>query len=572
MKSIIQKGILVAGLSITSFLTLAQNAQDSVEVIFNETWDEQSFIPKGWTRIPENANWVISTDDGNPQPSVGFGNLPMLQDYSMILMTPEFSIRPGPCFKTWLSFDYKLVTIHNTGNEKVYIDLYQELAWQVTAELTNEKPVDWTRMNILLTEGNAAPIRIRFRAEGANAADIQHWYFDNIKIYTTCNPPAGLAVTGVTDRDVALSWNPPECSGDTTSRWIYWDDRVPADGIGSCPACCIELAARWDTSQVKSFSGMAVTKIAFAPCGAGNANFRARVYKGDKANLMLYDQPVPNPVPDVWNIVELNTPVPIDTTQELWVGLNAELIDGYPLGCDSGPAISGYGDMIYSDGNWAAMSVAYGLDYNWNIEAYIEPVKGKYTPLPTLPQYPCELSEPLSIDSVSHDKTNVPVIFPSYPVTSSILGYNLWRSVSEDTLFQKVNANPIPDHEYTDYTPGYNRYSYKITALFNTGDSTEVESWFSNTVSVNVIAGMALINNNNLSFRPNPASDYLEISSKLPLEEVALRSLAGQTVLVVKNPDDRFIRIDVSGMKPGLYVAKIVIDGETVYQKIAIAR
>ena len=142
MKSIIQKGILVAGLSITSFLTLAQNAQDSVEVIFNETWDEQSFIPKGWTRIPENANWVISTDDGNPQPSVGFGNLPMLQDYSMILMTPEFSIRPGPCFKTWLSFDYKLVTIHNTGNEKVYIDLYQELAWQVTAELTNEKPVD----------------------------------------------------------------------------------------------------------------------------------------------------------------------------------------------------------------------------------------------------------------------------------------------------------------------------------------------------------------------------------------------------------------------------------------------
>ena len=45
--------------------------------------------------------------------------------------------------------------------------------------------------------------------------------------------------------------------------------------------------------------------------------------------------------------------------------------DEFPAGCDTGPAVQGYGDLIKGFGaDWQSMAYAYGFDYNWAIEGY----------------------------------------------------------------------------------------------------------------------------------------------------------------------------------------------------------
>lgn len=75
---------------------------------------------------------------------------------------------------------------------------------------------------------------------------------------------------------------------------------------------------------------------------------------------------------DQWNIIDIASPVPVDITKELWIGLNVIASGGWPVGCDAGPAVVGYGDMIYYNDVWSSLSTNYALDYNWNIQGYIE--------------------------------------------------------------------------------------------------------------------------------------------------------------------------------------------------------
>jgi hypothetical protein len=71
-------------------------------------------------------------------------------------------------------------------------------------------------MHVFLSESSDTVFKVRFRAEGTNSADIKHWYIDNINIYVTCNPPVGLVINDITDRQISMTWHRPECGTDGT--------------------------------------------------------------------------------------------------------------------------------------------------------------------------------------------------------------------------------------------------------------------------------------------------------------------------------------------------------------------
>jgi hypothetical protein len=106
------------------------------------------------------------------------------------------------------------------------------------------------------------------------------------------------------------------------------------------------------------------------------------------------------------------------------------MLSGWPAGCDAGPAVTGYGDMININGVWDAMSTAYGLDYNWNIQGFVE---------------------------TDADYANN---------TSSLLGYNLYRSEDNKITWAKLNTALIADTNYTDHVPDYQEYCYYVTSVF----------------------------------------------------------------------------------------------------------
>ena len=150
------------------------------------------------------------------------------------------------------------------------------------------------------------------------------------------------ASTGTIVNDNHLTWTAPEGGGGGSTHppvWIHWDSGENSDGIGTGGAADFDIAARFDVSQIEEFDGMAVTKVAFFPNEAA-CEYSIRVWQGDMAATLLVDQVVSSPTIGAWNEVELETPVAIDVTQELWFGVRCNTAAGYPAGCDAGPQVS----------------------------------------------------------------------------------------------------------------------------------------------------------------------------------------------------------------------------------------
>lgn len=108
------------------------------------------------------------------------------------------------------------------------------------------------------------------------------------------------------------------------------------------------------------------------PRSDANANFTLKVFKGSDASTLLLSLPLANLDHDEWNVIVLPNPVLIDPDADFWVGFEITQEEGdWPAGIDDGPAVVGKGDMISLDGlTWAPLS-SYGLDYNWNIKAFV---------------------------------------------------------------------------------------------------------------------------------------------------------------------------------------------------------
>ena len=69
------------------------------------------------------------------------------------------------------------------------------------------------------------------------------------------------------------------------------------------------------------------------------------------------------------------------------VGYRCNTQAGYPAGCDAGPQVEGYGNMMYWQNSWTTLTnVNSSLTYNWNIRIYVANAKGEeyelsYAPL-----------------------------------------------------------------------------------------------------------------------------------------------------------------------------------------------
>jgi hypothetical protein len=319
-----------------------------------------------------------------------------------------------------------------------------------------------------------------------------------------------------------VTWNAPENgTGCPDPKWIHWDDGTNADAIGTCAPCFIDVAARWDAAQIGSLDGGAVTKIAFFPASSGTANFRIRLWQGPDAATLLVDQAVPSVIYDEWNIIDVASPVSIDITSDLWIGYDAEFLGGWPLGCDAGPAIAGYGDMLNWGNVWQSMYMAYGLDYNWNIQGYME----------------------ADADYATDDRT--------------LLGYNLYRSEDNKITWAKKNTDLITDTNFTDLVPEYKDYCYYVTSVFSTYGSMTCESDSSNILCAEVVTGIDPLNGERISVYPNPATDFIFVESDLMITSIEILNYVGLTMFTLQHINEKTVEINVENLTAGVYFAKV---------------
>jgi len=168
--------------------------------------------------------------------------------------------------------------------------------------------------------------------------------------------------------DVLVAWEAPGGA----AEWIRWDSGENADAIGLTAGGTFYVASRWEPADLAAYDGLTITKLEYFPNDVGD--YVMQVWTGANAGTLVSSEAVTTPTVGAFQEIVLSTPVTIDASQELWFGYEITHAAGaFPAGCDAGPAIAGYGDLISQDGGvtWDPLS-GFGLDYNWNLGANLE--------------------------------------------------------------------------------------------------------------------------------------------------------------------------------------------------------
>jgi hypothetical protein len=243
----------------------------------------------------------------------------------------------------------------------------------------------------------------------------------------------------------------------------------------------------------------------------------------------VVDQPVASPIIGAWNYVMLTTPVPVDVTQELWVGYYVNATTGYPGGVDDGPAIDGYGNMMNFGGWQTLLQINPDLDFNWNIAAHLVTVSGVTMPLsksvePYTNTASTFTSNPVIV-SVNHE-------FSADNGSRDLVGYNIYRSENGSDYVMYDYTTELTYLDTDDDLVVGSEYCYMISAVWSS-ENDQCESAFSELAcevwtSVNDPEGSTA---GSFSLYPNPADNHVFITTSGDLKRVTVYNALGQLVV-----------------------------------------
>ena len=537
------------------------------ELPFVENFTTGLFETNQWTTNGE--NWHVAGQAGNPAPSAEFTYDPIQSDYSLSLTSFWLNGATVTDGRIYVDFDLKLDDIAATGEEELLVEVYNGSSWIQAASFVAEGDMDWEMQHIDITnaaQGNV--FRVRFTATGVNTLNINNWQIDNVHIYSICEAPTNLVAElnpGHGDQ-VILTWEGPNTPPPGPSGWLFWDNGTNADAIGLQGGGTFNVAVRFTPAQLAEYAGTSLTKIRMFPFGAGGT-LVLKVWTGANASQLVLSQPVATYTVGQWNEFNLNTPVMVTGTTELWFGYEVTHGAEYVAGCDAGPAVAGYGDMISLDGAvWESMSQAYALNYNWNLQGWVESVDGvtALQPISDNGVYGPVTANAKLTNSGVQSSSSVSVF--STDVTNGsrdLVGYNVYRrgeliaTTTETTYLDDDPAISIFEEEWC----------YQVTAVYD-----NCESDFSNEDCV-IITNSEVLDISAVNVYPNPSNNVVNIELTNDISQLVIYNYVGQVVTEVIIAKDKTIQLDVRNYDAGAYLIKFITrSGENFTKKIAVTK
>ena len=539
------------------------------ELEFMETWALGNFDANNWTS--DGTNWTINGQMGNPAPAAEFTWDPIQTEYGFGLESYPLCANGMTEGKIWLDFHVKLDAYQPTGEEFLQAQVWNwdNQEWTTVAEFSNiDGSFDWTPQNINIRSLAMGKVfKVRFYAMGMNSINILSWYVDNVHVYRTCDAPMNLTAEGVDETKIVLNWESP--TGPGIDEWIHWDDGTNFNAIGTNDVAQFDVAARWEPAQLAAYEGASVTQVAFFPNEAA-ATYSIRIWTGAGAANLVVDQPVANPLIAQWNYVTLTTPVPIDVTDELWVGYYIDATTGYPAGCDDGPAIDGYGNMMNFGGWQTLLQINPDLDYNWNIQAHVQTVAGVSMPM-TLTQ---ETHSNASVITLSTNPNHVSAspVFGAGNGSRELTGYNIYRSEAGGD-YELIDFTP----EVT-YTDNYDfvvgsLYCYMVTAVYVGETDDQCESGYSNEecVLATAIGDPDGSSASSFNLYPNPADDHVMITTSGDLKRVTVYNALGQLVIDEITTGQQY-ELKTASYTIGIYMVRVETAAGVTTRTLTIQR
>ncbi len=551
------------------------NWQNEVEITnsynlpFTEDWTTGLFETNEWTVT--GANWQIAGQSGNPVPCAQFNYTPVGSEYEQALESPYINGVGIVDGKIKFDFHLKHALLDSSETEMLTVQVNSGTGWIQVYQFTNSEAFDWTPQRFDITniaKGNV--FKVRFLATGENTTNILNWQIDNIHIYRSCPAPTNLNVS-IPDPNnhgdqFLLEWT--DAAG-LPDKWIYWDNGTNDDAIGLTGGGTFNVAARFTSQQLAPYTDKSLTKLRLFPYQAGGS-IVLKVWTGANAGNLVLQQPVAEYNPGVWNEFILNTPVAISGLTELWIGYTIIHPDYvYIAGCDAGPAVAGYGDMISEDGSvWQSMAIAYGLNYNWNLQGWVETFDGVYVPL--VPQ--ADLSTYGSTGNVVAG--NLPQL-PGATVAADankrpaeLVGYNVYRSIDDvsDSLIATTTETFYLDTDANISIP-YASWCYTVTALYE-----DCESVHAGPMCDIILNSQGNIRGS-VNIYPNPSSTLTNIDLSSEIVQMIVYNFSGRVVHEQIIAEEKTIQLNVHNYDAGAYLIRFITrSGESFAKKITVAR
>ena len=533
---------------------------------FVENFTTGVFETSKWTA---DQNWRIAGQAGNPAPSAEFTYNPVKTDYSLSLATsyingfgPDGGYIDG---KIYLDFDLKLDDIAATGDEQLKVEVYNGTSWNTVANFKAEGDINWTSKHINISGSAMNKVfKVRFTAYGKNTLNINYWQIDNIHIYRACDAPTELvaSIPNPTKKDqILLNWTAPGTPSGP-SAWLKWDSGTNGNSVGLTNAGTFMAASRFTPTQLAQYAGTSLTKVRFFPVNSPGATFVLKVWTGANAANLVVSQPVTVTF-DQWNEVTLNSPVFVTGATELWFGYAVTHATGqYPGGTDLGPAVAGFGDMISTDGStWDPMST-FGLNYNWNLQGFVESVDGVTKNMQSISQTPINNSNATLALNPTPNANNPMASVPSKG-SRALTGYNVYR---QGNLIANTTETSYLDTDNT-ISVLNSTWCYNVTAVYE-----DCESEFSNEACETVLSS-GNVEANAVNIYPNPSNNVVNIELTDNISRLVVYNYVGQIVFEQVIAKDKNVAIDVRNYDAGAYLVKFITrSGESFTKKIAVTK
>ena len=532
------------------------------ELPFTENFNAGLFETNQWT--VEGTNWRIAGQAGNPAPAVEFYFFPVQMDYSFSLTSfyvIGLDIVDG---KIMLDFDLKHTLVNATEEEKLAVEVFNGSQWFKVAEYKNTTGLYWVNKSIDITEQAKNKVfRVRFNAKGVNTLDIFNWLIDNIHVYRVCEPVSNLSADIYLPNldQIILIWEAPGGSS-SVAGWLVWDNGENKDAIGLQGGGVFYAAVRFTPAQLAQYAGTSLTKIRMFPFGP-NGSLILKVWTGSNAGSLVLSQAVATYTPGEWNEFTLNTPVAVTGYEELWFGYEVtHTSNDYVAGCDKGPALAGFGDMISLDGSvWESMATQYGLNYNWNLRGYVETIDGATAAL-----------QPVKDETVYGNNTALaagnypalPTASPSVEETSNsreLVVYNIYR---DGEMIATTTETTYLDND--DILEFYETYCYIVVAVYEDCEAPGELVCIIPEKTNNV-------NDNNVNVYPNPSNSVVNIEVSSNISQVVIYNYVGQVVLENNVNGAQTLKVDVRNYEAGAYLVKFITkEGESIIKKVVVTK
>ncbi len=498
---------------------------------FYEDWTSGSFETNGWT--VDGSNWGISSTEGSPSPALVFSGAPSLENYSEIIASYYITRNSlPPRLLTYIEYDLWWQNVNQTGEEQLSLEFWhwESGTWETVGVVKNLWPSAYRRMRYLL-DGEGEMFRLRFRASGVNSADIVGWIIDNLQVTQECAQPTHVVIQEQwwynTNR---VEWYPP--NGLNLPEWYRIGDDFNHSAIGTGDPVEFQVAVKWDgLSQYPQDAG--ITRVKFFPAES-NAQYTVRIWQGTYPEL-VYEEYVPDAEINAWNTVELDSVLVFSSTDTVWVGYHILAEEGYPAGCDDGPAVDGYGNFI-DYGGWATLlQINPELDYNWSIQA--------------------EVTTP-------------------WPVTDGFSHYNVYRSFDLYEGYEYLDSTSDVWYNDTLYPPWQDIYCYKISAVWVNGSDTCMSHLSEQGCTIILLGeNQPYAVNDSFAIRmsPNPAREVVHVSSEIMLSWIEIYNLLGS--MVYRGEINHYTAdINISHLAQGLHIIRVMTQEGVVSRKLVISR